>query len=225
MKLNIALAESALEVVPEEIRKHPAVKKDAERRGRDPSSILLDRSLHHAAMERLSDGFKRGRPDLIHAAVLSVTGAPLFLDSRVSLYIHTVNDLVLEIAPKTRIPKNYLRFRNLMEKHISEGMSTELIKVRREAFDQLVRRAIRPDLVVGLSIQGSMKSPESVAEQLVGARNPLLAIGGFPHGHFGDTTSRVLDDLFRIHERPLETHVVAARMVYEVEKASDSGRS
>jgi rRNA pseudouridine-1189 N-methylase Emg1 (Nep1/Mra1 family) len=46
-------------------------------------------------------------------------------------------------------------------------------------------------------------------------------VGGFPHGHFTRETLAVVDRLVRVHPRPLEAHVVAARIVYEAEKASD----
>ncbi len=221
MKLNIVLAESALELVPDPIKRHPAVANDATRRGKEAGSILLDRSVHHAAMGKLKEDYKRGRPDLVHVTLLSITGSPLFLDGLVKTYVHTFDDVVVEIAAGTRIPKNYLRFRSLMEKHLSERVNTDLIKVYEQPIDVLVRKTIRPDLVIGLSTQGGLKKPEKVARKLVEARNPALLIGGFPHGHFGERTTRVLDVLTRIHEKPLDAHVVAARMVYEVERATE----
>jgi rRNA small subunit pseudouridine methyltransferase Nep1 len=222
MKLNIVLAESALELVPDQVKRHPAVTKDATRRGKDSTGILLDRSIHHAAMERLEEDYKRGRPDLVHVTLLSITGSPLFLDGMVKLYVHTFDDVVVEIAAGTRIPKNYLRFRNLMEKHLSERVDTDLLKVYDQPIDALIRKRIRPDLVIGLSIQGGPKKPEEVARKLAEARNPALLIGGFPHGHFGEKTIRLLDDIIRIHEKSLDAHVVAARIVYEVEKANET---
>jgi rRNA small subunit pseudouridine methyltransferase Nep1 len=66
--LNFVLAESALELVPEEIRSKQAVVNDSKRRGLDASEILLDRSFHHSAMTSLKDSEKRGRPDIVHGA-------------------------------------------------------------------------------------------------------------------------------------------------------------
>lgn len=221
VRLSIVLAESALELVPDQIKGHTAVRSEAERRGKEAKHILLDRSIHHAAMEKLREDYKRGRPDLVHVTLLSITGSPLYTDGSVKIYVHTFDDLVLEIAAKTRIPKNYFRFRNLMEKHLSERMNTELIKVYEQSIDALIRKTIRADLVIGLSTQGGFKRPEEVAQKLVEAGNPALLLGGFPHGHFRDGTTRVLDDLTRIHAKSLDAHVVAARIVYEVERANE----
>jgi len=216
--LYFVLAESALELVPKEIRRQAAVVSDARRRGKDPSEILLDRSFHHSAMAKLKDSEKRGRPDLVHVALLNVTGTPLYLDGSVSVFVHTFNDVVLEIAEKTRIPKNYLRFRGLMEKVLVERPKQGLIKVHSMGIKELVRM-ISSDEVVGLSVQGKMMSLEQLANKVTAARSPSVIVGGFPHGHFSPETLSSMDQIVRVDARPLEAHVVASRVIYEVEKA------
>jgi rRNA small subunit pseudouridine methyltransferase Nep1 len=218
--LNFILAESALELVPEEIRRSSAVAADAKRRGMLPSEILLDRSFHHSAMERLEDGEKRGRPDLVHQALLSVTCTPLYLEGNVRVFVHTCGDLVLELEKGTRLPKNYIRFRGLVEKVLAERPREGLVRVFPASMRELVRMTVSPDVVFGLSVRGERTKLEALGGSVAASRNPCIVIGGFPHGHFSKPTSEVIDRLLRIHERPLEAHVVAARVVYEVEKAS-----
>jgi len=215
--LNFVLAESALELVPMEIRKHPAVVSDLRRRQKDAPQILLDRSFHHSAMKRLKDSEKRGRPDIVHVALLNVTGTPLYLEGRIRVFVHTYDDNVLEIAEKTRIPKNYFRFRGLMEEALVEQPKQGLIKAHSMGVRDLVRK-ISSDTVFGLSVQGKMTSLEGLATMVLAAGNPCVVVGGFPHGHFSPTTLSAVDHLVRIHARPLEAHVVASRVVYEVEK-------
>ena len=79
-------------------------------------------------------------------------------------------------------------------------------------------RTVSPDAVFGLSVQGLMTSPEELAKMVRAAENPCVVIGGFPRGHFSPDTLASLDRLVRIHAKPLEAHVVASRVVYEVEK-------
>jgi len=216
--LNFVLAESALELVPKEIRRQPAVASDVKRRQKDPSEILLDRSFHHSAMAKLKDSEKRGRPDLVHVTLLNVTGTPLYLDGLVRVFVHTYDDVVFEIAEKTRVPKNYLRFRGLMEEVLVERPRQGLIKVHSMDVKELVR-IISSDEVIGLSVQGNMTSLEELAKRVTAAKSPTVVVGGFPHGHFSPGTLSVMDQLVRIDVRPLEAHVVASRVVYEVEKA------
>jgi rRNA small subunit pseudouridine methyltransferase Nep1 len=215
---NFVLAESALELVPKQTRRQPAVGSDSKRRQKDPSEILLDRSFHHSAMAKLKDSEKRGRPDLVHVTLLNVTGTPLYLDGLVKVFVHTHDDVVLEIAEKTRIPKNYLRFRGLMEKVLVERPKQGLIKVHSLGVKELVR-TISSDEVTGLSVQGKMTSIEELVRRVTIAQSPSVIVGGFPHGHFSPETLSVMDQLVRIDPRPLEAHVVASRVIYEVEKA------
>jgi rRNA small subunit pseudouridine methyltransferase Nep1 len=216
--LNFVLAESALELVPKEIWRSPSVVSDSKRREKEAGELLLDRTFHHAAMTRLRDSEKRGRPDLVHVALLSVTGTPLYLDGMVKVFVHTCSDVVLEIAEKTRIPKNYIRFRGLMEEALVDRPQGGLVAARSLGIEELARK-ISGDMVFGLSVQGRKTTAGELAGEIVAARDPCVIVGGFPHGHFSAETLEVVDDLVRIHPRPLEAHIVASRVVYEVEKA------
>lgn len=217
--LDFVLAESALELVPDEIRSRPAIVSDGRRRGLEGGEILLDRSFHHSAMSDLRDSEKRGRPDLVHSTLLSVTGTPLYLDGKVRVLVHCYPDIVVEIAEKTRIPKNYLRFRGLMEKCLRERPSGGLIRVFQEDFPRLTRR-LRPRRIFGMSVRGKAVPVSEFARKVVAVGSPCVVVGGFPHGHFSESVNRALDELVRIDSRPLEAHVVAARVVYEIERAS-----
>lgn len=217
--LNFVLAESALELVPKEIGSSPAVVSDSKRRQAKASEILLDRSFHHTAMARLKDSEKRGRPDLVHVALLNVTGTPLYLDGGLRIFVHTYPDVVIEIAEKTRIPKNYFRFRGLMEAALAERPSTGLVKAYPMTFLDLIRKKVQADKVFGLSVQGRQMAMSELAAKVVAAKNPCVVVGGFPHGHFSRDILASLDELVRIDPRPLEAHVVASRVVYEIEKA------
>ena len=217
--LNFVLADSALELVPREIWSHPAVVSDCKRRDARPGDILLDRSFHHSAMTKLRESEKRGRPDLVHAALLSVTGTPLYLGGGVKVHLHMHPGAVIEVAAKTRTPKSYLRFRSLMEKCLVERPSEGLLKVSEMTLPELIR-AGRPGRVFGLSVRGRQASAEELARKVAGVDNPWVMVGGFPHGHFSDDVEKAIDELVRINPRPLEAHVVTARVVYEVEKAT-----
>lgn len=221
--LNLIIAEAALELVPSEISGHATVRNDARRRGIDPAEILLDRSIHHAAMLRLKEDYKRGRPDLVYLTLLTVTSTPLYQSGAVKVYLHTRDDLVLDFMEQTRPPKSYSRFRDLMQKSLREKPESGLITVRESSIPGLLNRT-RPDLVVGLSVQGKPVKLEDLAGRLTGAKRPAVVLGGFPKGHFTPETTKVLDTLLRVDANPLDAHVVAARLVYEVEKLSRAQR-
>jgi rRNA small subunit pseudouridine methyltransferase Nep1 len=217
LKLHFIIAEAALELVPEAIWGNASVRSDARRRELKPGDVLLDRSMHHAAMLKLPDGYRRGRPDLVYLTLLNVTSTPLHQEGKARVYIHTVDDTVLEFDEGTRPPKSYARFRNLMEKLLVERPESGLVKVGDLTLPQLLK-GIGTDHSVGLSIQGEPVKLEALAGDLSRRKYPAVVVGGFPRGHFIPSNLKAFDRLARIHERSLDAHVVAARVVYELEK-------
>ena len=220
MKLHFIIAEAALELIPESLRGDSSVRSDARGRGVRPGSILLDRSIHHNAMLKLKDGYRRGRPDLVHLTLLSVTSTPLHQAGLAKVYIHTFDDVVLEFGEGVRPPKSYARFRNLMEKALVERPEHGLLTVRRgvTSLPQLLR-STGTDHALGLSVQGAPCRLEELARDIGEKENPSVIVGGFPRGHFLPIDIRSFDRMARIDDRSLDAHVVAARVTYELEKS------
>jgi rRNA small subunit pseudouridine methyltransferase Nep1 len=219
MKLHFVIAEAAFELIPESLWRDPSVRKDGERRDLEPAQILLDRSVHHSAMLKLKDGFRRGRPDLVHLTLLSATSTPLHQEGKARVYIHTLDDVVLEFEGGTRPPKSYARFRNLMEKILVERPQSGLVRVRESTLPELLK-SIGTDHTTGLSVQGARVRLEALADDLVKRKNPAVVVGGFPRGHFLPADLKAFDELARIDDKSLDAHVVTARVIYDVEKAS-----
>ena len=219
MKLHFVIAEAALELIPEPLWNDPSVRNDEKRRDLEAGGILLDRSVHHSAMLKLKDGYRRGRPDLVHLTLLSVTSTPLHQEGTARVYIHTIDDTVLEFGEGARPPKSYARFRNLMEKLLFERPEDGLVGVRSSTLPQLLK-GIGADHSVGLSVQGAPLRLETLAGDLSAVKHPAVVVGGFPRGHFLPRDLKAFDKLARIDERALDAHVVAARVIYEVEKAA-----
>jgi rRNA small subunit pseudouridine methyltransferase Nep1 len=218
VKLQFVIAEAAIELVPESLWKDPSVRSDAKRRGREPREILLDRSIHHSAMVKLKDGYRRGRPDLVYLTLLTVTSTPLHQQGKAKVFIHTVDDSVLEFEEGVRPPKSYARFRSLVEKLLIERPSTGLVKVWDASLPQLLK-GIGTDYVAGLSVEGAPTTFEALGRELVKKKSPTVVVGGFPRGHFPPGDLKAFDSLLRIDDKSLDAHVVAGRMAYEVEES------
>lgn len=100
--MDIILLEASLELVPPEIRSHPSVTKNAKRVGKDPSEVLLDISLHYHAMQGLSYREKRGRPDIVHSALVMTLTDPGFSGE---ILIHTIDSKIIKVSKDMRPPK------------------------------------------------------------------------------------------------------------------------
>lgn len=122
--ISLVIAESALEMVPPELYGHPAVRSHARRtRGGKSQHMLLDNSWHYAAMKGMQDAARRGRPDLVHLALVTATSAPLYrLRRALEVYVHTADGCVISLGPGVRIPKSYHRFAGLIETLYETGV-------------------------------------------------------------------------------------------------------
>jgi rRNA small subunit pseudouridine methyltransferase Nep1 len=178
-------------------------------------------------MKRLDNSEKRGRPDIVHFALMEGLSTPLFLQRKMRVYVHTARDKVIAIADNLRIPKSYFRFEGLMVKLFNEGfVKSEQGGVLMEVVDRTVQgllAGISPDRVVGLSSTGVRSTSENVARVITGSENSAFVIGGFPRGHFAETTSRHIGSTYSVNSEGLEAHVVIARVIYECEKLLEKG--
>ncbi len=219
--LTLIIAEAALETIPRELQRHPSITRHAETLGKKPGEILLDRSYHHAAMLNLRDHFRRGRPDLLHLALLEATSTPLYLERHLNLCVHTVADRVIFVGEAVRLPKSYFRFEGLVEKLFAEGevvsAGRRLLEVAEMSFEGLLRR-IAPTETLGLSRIGRPSSFEDVAAELTATDRPAVVVGGFPRSHFTESVQPHLEKIYSISRYPLEANVVIARIIYEYEK-------
>lgn len=220
--LTIVLAESALETVPKALWRSPDVQRYAERRGKKPWQILLDRSYHHQAMKKLRNASKRGRPDIVHIALLEAMGSPLNKEKLLRVYVHTVNDYVMTVNPDVRLPKNYDRFVGLMEQLFESNRipptGKSLISLKKQSIAELISE-IKPTRVIALTRLGKLKRLDDVVNELVKEKKPIIIIGGFPHGHFSEDTLKLADETICFDPEALETWTVASRIIYEYEKA------
>jgi len=220
--LTIVFAESAVERVPEALWSHPSVVKSARRVGKGPGQILLDRSYHHAAMVKLENAEKRGRPDIIHFCLLESLGTPLNREGLLKVYVHTIDDHVMILDPGIRLPKNYNRFVGLMEQLYEAwrvpSSGHALIELKKKDFPSLLEE-LNPTKVIALTRIGKPKTLKEVAEGLSLERRPVVLVGGFPHGHFTERISRFADEIASIDPDVLEASVVASRLVYAFERA------
>lgn len=208
--------------MPDEIAGQPAVSSRAKKLGKKPSETLLDRSYHHSAMKRIKDAHKRGRPDIVHFALMEALSTPLFMQGHLKVYVHTYGDLVISMADNLRLPKSYFRFEGLMQSLLRDGAvksdeGAALMEMKNGTLADLIKE-VAPSKVVGLSSSGV----QSTAEEVVRKNNVdgcMFAIGGFPKGHFSDQTKALFNCTYSIESVGLEAHVVIARVLYECEKA------
>ena len=217
--ISLILAESALELVPLELEDHPSVISHAKKLGKHSSDILLDNSWHFAAMKGIENEIKRGRPDIVHFSILESTTIPLYLQNKLNLFVHTIDDKVIRFGKNVHLPKSYHRFQGVIEKLYQEKKimtkNELLLDIKEQTFSELIDE-INPSKIIGFSTEGELTSFEKIASKITD--DSCIVIGGFQKGHFSDTIQNKITDLYSVGNESLEGHVVVSRILYEYEK-------
>ena len=210
MKINLILLDSSLELIPKEIINHPAVIKNAKKRGKKPEHMILDISLHYHAMRELPNREKRGRPDIVHLAMI------MFLTEQSEIkgdfFIHTIDGKIIKVNNEMRPPKNYNRFIGLMEQLLvygkvpvdkNEETLMEVTSIQLKDLKEKYKLAV-------LSENGEKVKPNELCNL---GENWLIGIGAFPHGDFSEEVKKLADQYFSVSNYKLETHQVVCRLI------------
>ena len=170
-------------------------------------------------MKGIKNEIKRGRPDLVHFSILEATTIPLYLQNKLNLFVHTIDDKVIHFGKNVHLPKSYHRFEGVIEKLYQEkkimAKNELLLEIKEQTFLELIDE-INPSKIIGFSTEGQLSSYEKIAAQI--SDNSCIIIGGFQKGHFSDSIQNKITDLYSIGNESFESHVVTSRILYEYEK-------
>ena len=220
--LHFLLVESGLEIIPFRFQRHPSVRNQARRKKKNPGELLLDVSLHHTLISQLPNGGKRGRPDIVHFCLLSILGTPLNKAGLLRTYVHTIDNRTLFVNPEIRLPRNYNRFIGLMEQLFKIGqvppVGTPLLYVKHKSLQQLIKD-IKPQMTLLFSESGVPTTSEALVNKLKEGEDIAVIVGGFPHGDFSSQTRKLADLNISIDAEPLDSWIVAARVISAYEEA------
>jgi rRNA small subunit pseudouridine methyltransferase Nep1 len=217
--LTLILAESELELVPEELKSHPSVRAAARRRDKRPVRTLLDASVHHDALSDYPDGERRGRPDLTHFFLLLGLDSVLNRTGNLRLLVHTRNDELIRVDPATRIMRNYNRFTGLMEQlfrnHVVPSERTPLLRLEEGwTLKHVLEKEAAGAHVTVLKEGGSPVAPAKwAAERAAAGGDACVVIGGFPKGDYRSDVTAFADATVSFHEDPLSVWTVAMEVI------------
>jgi rRNA small subunit pseudouridine methyltransferase Nep1 len=182
---------------------------------------ILDQNFHSTVLASLDEREKRGRPDVVHLALLDAASTPLFQDGRLRLLLRTRQGFAIEVKTGTRLPRTLQRFCGVMAKLLSGRYGAEeerLFRVEKnQSFGTLIK-AERVDKVISFSTLGSSYVlRDLIASEIIVNQNTAWVIGGFGHGHFQRDVTELSDLVVSVSDRALPAHVVSARICYELE--------
>lgn len=208
--ISLVLAESELERVPRQILTHPSVRLQAKHKKKPAETLILDASLHHSAMTSLSEGRRRGRPDIAHIFLLCALESIANKEKLIkNIIIHTRNNDAISIDPETRIMRNYPRFIGLIEqlfekKMIKAGKKT-LLNLQQQTNLSTIIKNLHADHVIVCSETAKKMDMKKYFTTLKQRQKDHIAciIGGFPSGTFHSNIEELCNDIVCLHQEKL----------------------
>ena len=231
LRHTIVLEDASLELVPEELVRDPSCKTVQRLFGIAPSKQILDDNYHGSASKNLRDREKKGRPDVVHLALLEIVSSPIYSLQRASVAVHTITGASISFGNSVRLPRTLHRFNGVMSKILSGEITQREKKLFRftknQSFESLISE-LKPKMIVGFSSIGPRATLESIVasslaeiEEKGETDSPsgiLWVVGGFPFGHFKPEVAARFDHICSISQFSLPAHVVTARLCYELER-------
>ncbi len=220
--LFFILAESALEPIPTELRNHPKFRRYAKNQNKSPEAIIFDKSIHSFLIKNPEVYEKRGRPDLVHISLLSILGTPLCKAGRLKIFLHTVNNRVIQVDPSVRLPRNYIRFIGLISQLFEMGQvppkGPGLLSLKKMTMQELIDE-ITPKYTILFSETGKEVELMNFMSRIVDHVPLAVIVGGFPHGKFSKETSHCANEIVAISNVSFDAHIVVSRVIYAYEIA------
>ncbi len=214
-EIILIFADSSLEIIPKHLAKFLGRKRKVRK-----ESIILNSFWHYRILHRLKNYEKRGRPDILHSALLLTQDSILNKSRILRVIIHTIDDKVIYVNNSWRPPRHYLRFLGLMEQLFESGQvppesDNPLLKLINKSLKETLNE-ISPEMVIGFSRRGkkNMRFLRSILER---HKKVALIIGAFPKGFFSNEVLGLIDELIKISDHSLSTLYVTARVIVTIE--------
>jgi len=225
---TIILEEASLELVPKRFWNHESCKNVEARFGVPAQSQILDDNFHHNIVANITENEKRGRPDIVHFALLDIVGTPAYQMGLIRPIIRTINGDVVIIKQGVRLPRTEFRFYGVMSKILRNevgAVESRLFEYRESQAIGALIESLNLTKVLCLSTEGIYRDLGVFVTNLAREapdNSYAWIVGGFARGHFSEEVMRLADDLISISSYPLAAHVVTARLSYEIERVEKS---
>ncbi|PIA16626.1 Nep1-domain-containing protein [Coemansia reversa NRRL 1564] len=189
-------------------------------KGREATYRLLNCDEHQGILAKLHKDIAGARPDITHQCLLTLLDSPLNKTGRLQVYIHTTNDVLIEISPQVRIPRTFKRFSGLMVQLLHK-MSIRSSKTNEKLLKVIKNPASQYFPADALKLTFSYDAPtvhlQTWLRQKLGAQqNIVIAIGAMAHGK-DDFADAYVDEKIGISEYPLSASLACGKLTCALE--------
>ncbi len=179
---------------------------------------LLNAEDHKAILGKFKRNPSECRPDIVHQVLLALLDSPLNKAGKLKVYIHTTNNILIDVHPSIRIPRTYKRFAGLMVQLLHKlqiraaESSQRLMKVIKNPITQHLPSG---SIKIGTSVQGKLVEIDTYVEQLPKDRTIVFQVGSHAHG---PCDVEWTESKISVSSYPLSAAAAASRILTAFEK-------
>lgn len=154
---------------------------------------------------------------------MAVLDSPLNKAGKVKVYIHTEKNVLIEVNPKTRIPRTFKRFSGLMVQLLHR------LKIRSSEGEEMLLRVVKNPIsrhlpagaaFYGFSHKGALHNPMHLATTMPTDVPLVLVFGAMSSGSIELEDHPYLSSLISISDYPLSGVVAVNRVLGAIEHVS-----
>ncbi|MCF2135797.1 MAG: hypothetical protein K9W43_01005 [Candidatus Thorarchaeota archaeon] len=221
--LHMILLDSAIEVIPAEIRSLKPIQQYCSRRKKRPNTVLLDQSRHGQAMVHLPDQERRGRPDIAFLTLMGLLETPLCKAGLLTIHLHLQDGRIIEIRPDVRLPRHYDRFIGLLEQLLTVGRvpptGEPLLRIIDLTLPELLTslKAEHTDAQVFLASEnGTPTTLHDLVDHFpIDPSLPVIfGVGAFPHGDVDPSIATLFDKAVSLDSETMMTWHVCSEILW-----------
>lgn len=181
---------------------------------------LLNTDDHFSLMSKRGRDPTEARPDISHSCLMMLLDSPLNKAGMLQVYMHTKSNILIEINPKTRIPRTFKRYSGLMVQllhklsvHATNGPE-KLMSVIKNPVTQYFPVGVKK---VGTSVKAKslVKIDEFVEDSFKDDDTAVFVIGAMAHGM---VDADYVDIQISFSEYPLSGAVACSKVCSAFEK-------
>ena len=184
---------------------------------------ILNCDDHYKIIKNMKKKLDEFRPDIIHQCLLNLFDSPLNKVGLLQVYIHTNKNILIEINPKTRIPRTFKRFSGLFSQLFLKneiGDDTIFLKILNKKLENIIGDI--PKIL--LSEKGRLVDIDIYCKNLENNlkeknnKNICFIIGTNPKGDI-DPMIKYNDDCISLSSFDLDSNIVCAKICSSFEKS------
>ena len=181
---------------------------------------IINSDDHRNLIKKMNKSLEDYRPDVLHQCLLNLFESPLNKAGMLQVYIRTKENVLIEISPKTKIPRTIKRFCGLMgqllQKYRIRAMNSSevLLKVIKNPITQYIPFGCP---IISTNEKSKLIKLEDYIDNLK-SNNVAFVVGAISKG---DVNIDYMTDTVSISSFPLTAGIVCSKICTAFEKCWD----